>query len=239
MAVIDNIGEVFETNNFGELKVLKLAGKTRWHEKIFEVEFLETGYRTEAVWGRIKHGSVRDRLAKTHCGVGMLGEAYTDENRKAYKVWRGMIERCYSDKTHSYKTYGAEGITVCERWHRFDYFLEDLPDIFRYDKDKFENGEIVLDKDLMQKDTPKNEMVYSPETCVFIEGGKNSVIKDGKYLSFKATDPKGKVYYSYSQTKFAKEHNLKRQSINSVLNGWSQTHKGWKFEFINRDIKAR
>jgi hypothetical protein len=37
-----------------------------------------------------------------------------------------MVERCASPKSDGWKNYGARGITVCDRWLRFDNFLQDM-----------------------------------------------------------------------------------------------------------------
>lgn len=37
-----------------------------------------------------------------------------------------MMQRCNNPKATNYKYYGAVGIKVCERWHTFDLFLEDM-----------------------------------------------------------------------------------------------------------------
>lgn len=43
------------------------------------------------------------------------------------KLWSSMKSRCYDKKHHSYRNYGARGITVCERWlESFDNFLTDM-----------------------------------------------------------------------------------------------------------------
>jgi len=45
---------------------------------------------------------------------------------KEYAVWRQMLARCENPKNSRYYTYGALGVSVCERWHTFTYFLEDM-----------------------------------------------------------------------------------------------------------------
>jgi hypothetical protein len=37
-----------------------------------------------------------------------------------------MIGRCRYPGTHRYENYGGRGITVCDRWQRFEAFLEDM-----------------------------------------------------------------------------------------------------------------
>lgn len=43
-----------------------------------------------------------------------------------YNHWRHMKGRCYNPNNHKYKNYGGRGITVCERWHDFLAFYEDM-----------------------------------------------------------------------------------------------------------------
>jgi hypothetical protein len=43
-----------------------------------------------------------------------------------YARWSSMIARCHSPGTKRYKDYGARGIVVCEAWHTFENFLEDM-----------------------------------------------------------------------------------------------------------------
>jgi hypothetical protein len=45
---------------------------------------------------------------------------------KAYSSWQHMRDRCTNPKYTSYKNYGAKGISVCERWQRFESFIEDM-----------------------------------------------------------------------------------------------------------------
>lgn len=43
-----------------------------------------------------------------------------------YKVWASMIARCTNSTLPEYHNYGGRGITVCERWLRFENFIADM-----------------------------------------------------------------------------------------------------------------
>ena len=43
-----------------------------------------------------------------------------------WSSWQAMRQRCTNEKTRGYRFYGAKGIKVCERWHKFENFLADL-----------------------------------------------------------------------------------------------------------------
>lgn len=45
-------------------------------------------------------------------------------NTRLYRIWKGIIVRCTNPKHHSYKLYGAKGITVCDEWRKFESFLK-------------------------------------------------------------------------------------------------------------------
>jgi hypothetical protein len=50
------------------------------------------------------------------------GMSYT----RTYSQWKGMLQRCENPKHESYPNYGGRGIVVCEEWHSFSKFLEDM-----------------------------------------------------------------------------------------------------------------
>lgn len=44
----------------------------------------------------------------------------------SYKIWRGMMDRCYHDWSISWSSYGGRGIKVCQRWHDPALFIKDM-----------------------------------------------------------------------------------------------------------------
>ena len=82
-----------------------------------------------------------------------------------YSCWKGMLQRCYSDKYKSkWKTY--VNCSVDERFHRLTTFK------FWMEQQSWEGKH--LDKDII---IPNNKL-YSPETCAFVLPRTNTFICD-------------------------------------------------------------
>ena len=62
-------------------------------------------------------------------------------NTIVYRKWIAMRQRCRDPKSPSYHNYGGRGITICERWDRFENFLEDmgLPPTGKHQPDRIDN----------------------------------------------------------------------------------------------------
>lgn len=45
---------------------------------------------------------------------------------KTYSTWESMIQRCTNPNNTNYKHYGERGISVCDRWLKFENFFEDM-----------------------------------------------------------------------------------------------------------------
>lgn len=43
-----------------------------------------------------------------------------------YSVWNNMLNRCRNPNIPGYNHYGGRGISVCVRWHKFEYFYADM-----------------------------------------------------------------------------------------------------------------
>lgn len=83
-----------------------------------------------------------------------------------YATWSGMINRCYSAKSHA-KRPAYIDCSVCNEWLLFSNFRKWMI------KQDWKGMEI--DKDII---TPGNR-VYSPENCYFIPSGLNKLLTGG------------------------------------------------------------
>lgn len=54
------------------------------------------------------------------------GHAPHGKRSKTASAWSCMMSRCYREKDKSFRHYGGRGISVCDRWHKFENFLEDM-----------------------------------------------------------------------------------------------------------------
>jgi len=77
-----------------------------------------------------------------------------------YRVWAAMITRCSDPKYKKYKYYGGRGITVCDRWLRFENFYEDM-------------GERPSG---LQIDRIDNDKGYSPDNCRWVTAKENNSV---------------------------------------------------------------
>jgi hypothetical protein len=45
---------------------------------------------------------------------------------RTYRIWQAMLTRCRNPNVLCAKHYSGRGITVCERWQKFENFLADM-----------------------------------------------------------------------------------------------------------------
>lgn len=67
-----------------------------------------------------------DRVMATHRTHGQSGTIARKRTR-TYRSWASMMDRCiWGGNKRMFSLYGANGITVCERWHKFENFYADM-----------------------------------------------------------------------------------------------------------------
>lgn len=224
-----DVGDIFVNNNGEKFKINKFlySKKTDYY---YEIQFLDTGSKKVAEKRNIKRGGVKDDYSKHIYGVACKGNASSKHpliNKKTFKRWYAMIERCYNPNAQMYPSYGAKGVTVSDDWLCFENYLNDIVLLDGFDYDKYLSGDIQLDKDIKYK----NNIIYSKETCCFVNKSKNARYQPSKQKDFLAIDPNGNCYTFNSQAECAREFNLTARTIGKVLNEDLKSHKGWTFRY--------
>lgn len=135
-----------------------------------------------------------------------------------YNSWDTMIQRCTNPQNTNYKYYGNRGIKVCERWHKFESFLEDM-------------GKRPGGMTLERKDNDGN---YYPENCEWIPSFEQAG-NTRKNKWFQAISPEGKFFMSRNRREFARQHNLSHRSVASWVRGDHKNKNGWRFHLIGEN----
>jgi len=133
---------------FGRLVVVSRstntnAGSARWNC------VCDCGGTTIAIGEDLRAGHTKS--------CGCLKKEITTERSRTHgmsrtstnKIWRGIRLRCTNPNEAAYKNYGGRGITICERWNKFENFYADM-------------GERPDGMSIERKDNNKG---YSPENC--------------------------------------------------------------------------
>lgn len=88
-----------------------------------------------------------------------------------YRAWRQLQSRCSNVLGLDYKNYGGRGIKVCERWKKYENFLEDM-------------GRRPSSKHSIER--KNNDGDYEPENCVWATPEKqNSNKRNNVMITFR------------------------------------------------------
>ena len=162
-------------------------------------------------------------LKPTVYGVGINDSAYKSSIRvngkytecPAYRIWRNMLQRCYSTKFHENNpTYTR--CTVSKEWLSLS--------AFRAWMSKQDYHHKHIDKDLLHK----GNTMYSPSNCLFVPPEINNLLTDNrairgeypqgvhkkyrKYIAEIRTNGKKRYIGSYNTIKDAERAYNKRKS---------------------------
>jgi hypothetical protein len=113
---------------FGDLIVIGEYGKDR-HGAYTWLCKCKCGSYTAVRGSGLTQGRART------CGCGVKSAAqrartHGQTNTPLYQRWQGMLARTMNSSHGHYHNYGGRGITVCDRWLRFENFSTDMKSTF-------------------------------------------------------------------------------------------------------------
>ena len=131
-----------------------------------------------------------------------------------YRVWAGMLMRCYSTK-YQERNPTYKGCNVSEEWKRFSNFRKWMM------TQDWEGKQ--LDKDLLFE----GNKIYSAETCVFVSPMVNAFVNDksndrGEWLIGVCWDKEGGKFKSRCRNPFTK-----KQEYLGLFTCEQEAHKAW------------
>lgn len=172
------------------------------NSKDIVVEFQDDyKYKHRTNYTKFKKGNIKNKFFPSFYGIAFQGDSSSinndKEEKKSYRMWRAMIDRCYGKQDKNNVAY--KGCSVCEDWLCYSNFEKWFDENYY----EIENDVMCLDKDILVK---KNK-IYSPETCLIVPKRING-------LFLKANKNRGKLLVGVCYNKNNKNFRSSCQTIN-------------------------
>ena len=114
---------------FGRLTVIKRAEKDKWGSYKW-LCLCDCGEKTMVIGSSLKKNRTKScgclLKEKTQQRFTKHNHTKNGKNSRTYNSWVNMTRRCVDPNKEGYEYYGARGIKVCERWSKFQNFLDDM-----------------------------------------------------------------------------------------------------------------
>ncbi len=92
----------------------------------------------------------RNEFGGCGCNRGKNRITHGMKETRIYGIWKGIGDRVNNKNSKYYKNYGGRGIFRCERWNKFENFLEDMGSTY--------NDTLTIDR-------IDNDGNYEPSNC--------------------------------------------------------------------------
>lgn len=203
-----NIGDRYGRGNV----VVADVGRRSHRDIIVGLE-CDCGNYYEAAARRIVSGHTKscgcyqkDRARETKTTHGY---APSKNIKRTYRIWAGMISRCYRECATGFGRYGKRGIRVCVRWRNsFEAFLEDMGD---------PPSGTTLER-------INNDGNYEPGNCRWADQ-REQARNTRRNVSVAAYDKDGNFVVWYAIMDDAKYDGYRPASISAVVHKRQGTHR--------------
>lgn len=109
---------------FGRLIVVAYLGKRKC-APIYSC-LCDCGSTHVALKSNLIRGDVRSCGCLHHDVLVARNVTHKMSHTVEYRVWTGIMSRCYNPNRKSFANYGGRGISVCSQWHKFENFIVDI-----------------------------------------------------------------------------------------------------------------
>jgi len=151
---------------------------------------------------RVVCGNNLRRGGSKNCGCVHPRTQHGMTKHPAHNTWWCMMQRCFNSRYTGYELYGGRGITVCDRWHTFVNFWEDVGSTWQ-------QGLMI--------DSIDNDGNYEPSNCKWSTPLQSA---NNRRTNHRIVTPKGRM----TVTAAAKEYGLSRQTL------FARIRYGWREE---------
>jgi hypothetical protein len=128
---------------------------------------------------------------------------------RTYRIWTNMVSRCTNPNFDSFKWYGGRGISVCDRWRKFQNFLDDM-------------GVAPDGKSIDRRETNGN---YEPSNCRWAtQTEQTNNTRRNRILTWNGR--------TYTQAQLAREVGVDQKLISERLK------RGWTLERAVQKVAA-
>jgi len=146
---------VFDWRHMGKQRLTFITAsdyKCRWNKK-HAIYLCECG-NTKTLCISLVNNNKTISCGCVHTkNASLLNRTHGLSNIPEYRVWAGMIQRCYNPNNKEYHNYGGRGIDICEAWrNNFVNFARDMGPR----PDKYHSIERL-----------NNNLGYNPSNCVW------------------------------------------------------------------------
>lgn len=186
---------------FGRLTVISHAGSIVSGKQKFSIWLCKCDCGNEIT---VRGSSLNEKNTQS-CGCFHKERLISDATKHGLakkpfnNCWYGMMSRCNNPKNAAYRFYGKKGIRVCERWHTFENFMQDM---------------LPTWKEGLTLERNKVHEGYNPENCRWATRAEQAINK---------TNTRWVTHLGKTQSLsvWAREYGIKARCLGSRLNmGW-------------------